>query len=227
MAGKGTTRGNRQAVDAAGSLGGGRTRWRRQLCRNCLLPAIREVSTMKTVDYHYDREADVLYFTFGQSEHVLTVELSEYLLLRFDKGATPDTSPFVVGLTVLFPSQLLALGHRPMQLDLGRLYRLPSDLQSTVLELLASPPLSDLLTAELTFAPDVTPLRSTGCGVAPLFAEVLSEAEHARSARRPRCTGCRGWASCECYTSIVNITQETNFSQVISSVRRSWLLFCR
>lgn len=113
---------------------------------------------MKEVDYHYDPVGDILYLHFAQSEHVTTVELSEHLLLRFDTGSKTTASPYVVGLTLLFPAQLLNLGHRPMQLDLGRLHRLPSDLQSTVLELLASPPVSDLLTAELTFASDATSL---------------------------------------------------------------------
>jgi hypothetical protein len=36
---------------------------------------------MNKIKYDYDREADVLYISFARSEHVITVELSESLVL--------------------------------------------------------------------------------------------------------------------------------------------------
>lgn len=104
---------------------------------------------MAKINYHYDAEGDVLYISFGQSKHVKTVELSEHLLLRLDTGQDSADSPLAIGLTLLFPATLLKLGHRPMQLDLKRLRHLPASLQLATLQVLTTPPLSELIRAEL------------------------------------------------------------------------------
>lgn len=46
---------------------------------------------MQPFNYSYDREADVLYIPFGQSEHVFAAELSEHLILRLDLGKENNT----------------------------------------------------------------------------------------------------------------------------------------
>ena len=65
---------------------------------------------MSEMKYNYDREGDVLYISFGRSEHVVGVELGDHLLLRLDTGKGTACPPRAVGLTILFPAQLLALG---------------------------------------------------------------------------------------------------------------------
>lgn len=50
----------------------------------------------KTLHYHYDREADVMYFYFHHPRKAKTVELDEDFLLRLD----PETEE-IIGLTVI------------------------------------------------------------------------------------------------------------------------------
>jgi hypothetical protein len=107
---------------------------------------------MSTTSYHYDREADVLYISFGASDHTVTVELSENLIFRLDLGKENGGHPTAVGMTVLFPAQMLRLGHSPLRLELDRLRRQSTEIQSAVLETLSKPPVSEVLLAELAFA---------------------------------------------------------------------------
>jgi len=108
---------------------------------------------MSEMKYNYDQEGDVLYISFGRSEHVVGVELGDHLLLRLDTGKDTVRSPRAVGLTILFPAQLLALGHTPT-FTLERLERLPADLRAAVLEVLSKSPVSELLSMRLTLAPE-------------------------------------------------------------------------
>ena len=108
---------------------------------------------MSEMKHNYDREGDVLYISFGRSEHVVGVELGDHLLLRLDTGKGTARSPRAVGLTILFPAQLLALGHTPT-FTLERLERLPADLRTAVLEVLSKPPVGELLSVRLTLAPE-------------------------------------------------------------------------
>ena len=109
---------------------------------------------MSKMKYNYDREGDVLYISFGRSEHIVGVELGDHLLLRLDMGKKGAArSPRAVGLTILFPAQLLALGHAPA-FTLEQLERLPANLRTAVLEVLSKPPVSELLSVQLTFAPE-------------------------------------------------------------------------
>ncbi len=108
---------------------------------------------MSETKYNYDREGDVLYISFGRSEHAIGVELGDHLLLRLDTGKGATRSPRAVGLTILFPAQLLALGHAPT-FTLEQLKQLPADLRATVLEVLSRPPVSELLSVQLTLVPE-------------------------------------------------------------------------
>jgi len=112
---------------------------------------------MRRIRYNYDQEGDVLYISFSRSEHVVGVELGDHLLLRLDTGKDTASAPRAVGLTVLFPSQLLALGHAPT-FTLERLERLPADVRAAVLEVLSKPPVSELLSMRLTLVPEELPL---------------------------------------------------------------------
>ena len=106
---------------------------------------------MSETKYNYDQEGDILYISFGRSEHVVGVELGDHLLLRLDTGNGTARSPRAVGLTVLFPAQLLALGHVPT-FALEQLERLPADLRTAVLEVLSEPSVSNLLSVQMTLA---------------------------------------------------------------------------
>jgi len=108
---------------------------------------------MSETKYDYDREGDILYISFGRSEHVVGIELGDHLLLRLDTGEGTARSPRAVGLTVLFPAQLLALGHVPT-FTLKQLRRLPAALRAAVLEVLSKPPVSELLSVQMTIAPE-------------------------------------------------------------------------
>ena len=41
---------------------------------------------MQDTKINYDAEADVLYVSFGQSSHVMGIELADNVLLRLDTG---------------------------------------------------------------------------------------------------------------------------------------------
>src|SRR5262245_49632194 len=113
---------------------------------------------MSTINYHYDREADVLYISFGQSDHVFSVELSEHLLLRLDLGRENSGAARAIGITLLFPSTLLKQGHNPLALQFHRLRHLPADTKSAILEVLSSPPVSEVLSTRLEFTSAVPAL---------------------------------------------------------------------
>ena len=112
---------------------------------------------MRKAKYNYDQEGDILYISFGRSEHIVGVELGDHLLLRLDTGKETTSAPRAVGLTVLFPAQLMALGHTPT-FTLERLERLPADVRAAVLEVLSKPPVSELLSMRLTLIPEELPL---------------------------------------------------------------------
>ena len=56
---------------------------------------------MNEIRYNYDREADVLYVSFGCSEYVTGVELADNILLRLDTGTATGEPPRAVGLTFI------------------------------------------------------------------------------------------------------------------------------
>ena len=114
---------------------------------------------MHETTVNYDKDADVLYVSFGHSEHVTGVELADNILLRLDTGKATDEPPRAVGLTLVSFSRLMAF-HRdkPLMISLERLRNFPADLWPIVLSVVTSPPVSDFLSAELAVAPRVPPL---------------------------------------------------------------------
>jgi len=114
---------------------------------------------MSEIKMSYDQEADVLYISFGRSQHVTGVELADNILLRLDTGKASGEPPRAVGLTfVSFSRMMAAHRDRPLTICLERLRNLPSALWPAVLTVLTTPPVSDFLTVELAIAPRVPPL---------------------------------------------------------------------
>ncbi|MFQ5857508.1 MAG: DUF2283 domain-containing protein [Anaerolineae bacterium] len=114
---------------------------------------------MQETRVNYDEDADVLYVSFGHSEHVTGVELADNVLLRLDTGKATGGPPRAVGLTFISFSRLMAAHcDRPLTISLERLRNLPDDLWPVVVRVITSPPVSDFLAAELAIAPRVPPL---------------------------------------------------------------------
>jgi len=112
-----------------------------------------ENKLMNEIKYNYDREADVLYIGFARSEQVVSVELSDNLILRLDLRKENGGNPRAIGMTILFPAKLLELGHSPLTLKFERLRKQSVEVQNAVWEVLSQPPVSEILSAQLTFTP--------------------------------------------------------------------------
>ena len=108
---------------------------------------------------NYDKEADVLYVSFGQSEHVTGIELADNIILRLDTGKATGEPPRAVGLTFISFSHM-ALRHqdRPLTIALDRLRDLPDDLWQAVMRVVTRPPVSDVLAVGLLLVPQMPPL---------------------------------------------------------------------
>jgi hypothetical protein len=107
---------------------------------------------------NYDREADVLYVSFGHSEHVTGVELADNILLRLDTGKTTGEPPRAVGLTFISFSRMMAYHQdKPLTISLDRLRDLPDDLWQAVMGVVMTAPVSDVLAVGLSVAPQVPP----------------------------------------------------------------------
>ena len=108
---------------------------------------------------NYDREADVLYVSFGHSEHVTGIELADNVLLRLDTGKTTGEAPRAIGLTFISFSRIMA-HHRdkPVRISLDRLRDLPDDLWQAVMDVVTTTPVSDVLAVGLSVALQVPPL---------------------------------------------------------------------
>jgi len=114
---------------------------------------------MNEVKYNYDEEADVLYVSFGRSEHVTGVELLPNILLRLDTGKESGKPPWAVGLTFISFARMMAHpGDRALTISLQHLRNLPDDLWQTVVAVATNPPVSDFLKMELAVVPQVPPL---------------------------------------------------------------------
>lgn len=109
--------------------------------------------------YHYDQEADVLYVSFGSSEHVTGIELADNILLRLDTGKARGTQPRAVGLTFVNFTRMIAHHQdKPLTISLDALRNLPDDLWQAVIAVMTSPPVSDFLAVGLSVVPQVPPL---------------------------------------------------------------------
>jgi len=74
---------------------------------------------MSEIKYNYDREADVLYVSFGRSEHVTGVELADNILLRLDTGKATEEPPRAVGLTFISFARMMEYHRdRPLTIEL-------------------------------------------------------------------------------------------------------------
>jgi hypothetical protein len=114
---------------------------------------------MNETKINYDEEADVLYVSFGRSEHVTGVELADNILLRLDTGKATGTAPRAVGLTFISFARLMAhYRDRPLSVSLANLRNLPEDLWQAVLAVITTPPVSDFLDVGLALSPQVPPL---------------------------------------------------------------------
>jgi hypothetical protein len=114
---------------------------------------------MNETKINYDEEADVLYVSFGRSEHVTGVELADNILLRLDTGKATGTAPRAVGLTFISFARLMAhYRDRPLSVSLANLRNLPEDLWQAVLAVITTPPVSDFLDVGLAMSPQVPPL---------------------------------------------------------------------
>ena len=114
---------------------------------------------MSEIKINYDEEADVLYVSFGQSDHVTGVELTDNVLLRLDTGNATGTSPRAIGLTFISYERMMAHhGEQPITIALANLRNLPEALWQAVLAVITMPPVSDFLAVGLSFRPQTPPL---------------------------------------------------------------------
>jgi len=108
---------------------------------------------------NYDQETDVLYVSFGQSEHVTGVELADNILLRLDTGKLSGELPRAIGLTFISFARMMAHHQdKPLTISLDRLRDLPDDLWQIVIEVATRPPVSDVLAVGLAVTPQIPPL---------------------------------------------------------------------
>ena len=114
---------------------------------------------MNETKYHYDQEADVLYVSFGHSEHVTGIELADNILLRLDTGKASRKQPRAVGLTFVNFARMVAYHQgEPLTISFDTLRNLPDDLWQAVIAVVTSPPISDFLAVGLSVVPQVPPL---------------------------------------------------------------------
>ncbi|MBI3913801.1 MAG: DUF2283 domain-containing protein [Chloroflexi bacterium] len=114
---------------------------------------------MSEIKTNYDKEADVLYVSFGHSEHVTGVELADNILLRLDTGKAAGTPPRAVGLTFISFARMRAhYQDKPLSVPLANLRNLPEDLWQAVLAVVTTPPVSDFLSVGFSLTPQIPPL---------------------------------------------------------------------
>jgi len=114
---------------------------------------------MSETKINYDAEADVLYVSFGRSEHVTGIELADNILLRLDTGKATGATTRAVGLTFISFARMMAhYGDQPLHVSLASLRNLPDDLWQAVWAVLTTPPVSDFLDIGLALSPQVPPL---------------------------------------------------------------------
>ena len=100
-------------------------------------------------NYDYDQEADVLYISFAPGEKASTaVELNDNILLRFNRAEKR-----AIGLTLMDFSVLVQLTRfGPRTFPLSGLADLEPDWQDTVIDIITSPPVDQVLRVS-TFTP--------------------------------------------------------------------------
>lgn len=105
-----------------------------------------------TPSYSYDKEADVLYISFSPGEKATAaVELNDNILLRFNRAERR-----AIGLTLMDFSVLIELTHLgPRSFPLTGLEDLEPDWQDLVIDLITTPPVSQILKVS-TYTPSLT-----------------------------------------------------------------------
>ena len=106
----------------------------------------------KKITYFYDREVDVLYISFSPGEKATTaVELNDNILLRFNRAEKR-----AIGLTLMDFSVLVQSTHLgPRSFPLSGLSQLEPDWQETVIEIITTPPVSEILKVSV-YTPSLT-----------------------------------------------------------------------
>jgi uncharacterized protein YuzE len=102
--------------------------------------------------YSYDKEADVLYISFSPGEKATTaVELNDNILLRFNRAEKR-----AIGLTLMDFSVLVQLTNLgPRSFPLSGLNELEPEWQETVIEIITTPPVNQILKVSL-YTPSLT-----------------------------------------------------------------------
>jgi uncharacterized protein YuzE len=102
--------------------------------------------------YSYDKEADVLYISFSPGEKATAaVELNDNILLRFNREKRR-----AIGLTLMDFSVLIEPTHLgPRSFPLTGLEDLEPEWQDVVIELITTPPVSQILKVS-TYTPSLT-----------------------------------------------------------------------
>jgi uncharacterized protein YuzE len=113
---------------------------------------------MTEPNFNYDEVSDTLYVSYEPGEKATGIELNDHILLRINKDERK-----AIGLT-FFEYSLLAQKTEigPRSFPLTGLAQLSDDLREIVLEILSSPPVSDILSLS-TYTPsftETTPITS-------------------------------------------------------------------
>lgn len=114
---------------------------------------------MHETKINYDQEGDVLYVSFGRSEHVTGVELADNILLRLDTGKAEAMTPKAIGLTFISFSKMQEhYRHKSLSVPIVNLRHLPEELWQAVLNVVTTPPVSDFLSIGFSLSPQFPPL---------------------------------------------------------------------
>jgi uncharacterized protein YuzE len=113
---------------------------------------------MTEPNFNYDEVSDTLYVSYEPGEKATGIELNDHILLRINKNERK-----AIGLT-FFEYSLLAQRTEigPRSFPLTGLAQLSDDLREIVLEILSSPPVSNILSLS-TYTPsfaETTPITS-------------------------------------------------------------------
>lgn len=101
--------------------------------------------------YSYDKDVDILYISFSPGEKATTaVELNDNILLRFNR-----TEKRAIGLTLMDFSVLVQLTNLgPRGFPLSGLEDLDSEWRETVIEVITTPPVNQILKV-LVYTPSI------------------------------------------------------------------------
>ena len=96
---------------------------------------------------HYDKEGDILELFFKRGPATCTVELTDNVILRFDRESEEPLSLGLISYSAL--ARLTEIGPRGFRLKLDEM---PDDVRQTVLKIITTPPVNRFLKV-LTYSP--------------------------------------------------------------------------